>query len=98
MTAQLPIQMRDVIYTGMVDELLARGKEIRTDQDTHAMNTRWVKQLIHKEFDVVREAWNAEQPEAPVDLAVFGAIDEADHGSVIKEAEDAAQAILDDLS
>ena len=64
------------------------------------MKTRWVKQMIHREFDVVREAWLAEQPqgEVPMDLEILGAIDEAEHGSVIKEAEDAAQEILDELS
>ena len=93
-TAQLPTQMRYIIYEGMEDDLHARGKEIRTDQDEHAMKTRWVKQKIHREFDVVREAWLAEQPEAPVDLAVSGAIDEAEHGSVTKDAEDEAKRIL----
>ena len=97
MTPQLPVQMRDLIYAGMEDDLIARGKEIRTELDRQAMKTRWVKQLIHREFDVAREAWLAEQPEAPVDLAVVGAIDEAEHVSVTKEAEDAAREILDDL-
>ena len=54
MTPQLPIQMRNVIYAGMEDDLLARGKEIRTEQDEHAMKTRWLKQSIHREFDVAR--------------------------------------------
>ena len=57
---------------GMEDDLLARGKEIRTEQHIHPMKTRWVKQLIHREFDAVREARLAEQPEAPVDLAGIG--------------------------
>ena len=74
------------------------GKDIRTKSDEHAMKTRWVKQLIHRELDVARQAWLAEQPEAPVDLEVFGAIDEAEHGSVTKAAEEAAQEILDALS
>ena len=39
---QLPVQMRDVIYAGMQDDLAARGKDIRTVQDEHAMNTRWL--------------------------------------------------------
>ena len=98
MTPQLPIQMRVVIYAGMEDDLIARGKDIRTVSDEHAMKTRWVKQLIHRELDVARQAWLAEQPEAPVDLEVFGAIDEAEHGSVTKAAEEAAQEILDGLS
>ena len=51
-----------------------------------------------RELDVARQAWLAEQPEAPLDLEVFGAIDEADHGSVTKAAEEAAQEILDGLS
>ena len=98
MTPQLPVQMRDVIYAGMEDDLIARGKDIRTVSDEHAMKTRWVKQLIHRELDVARQAWLAEQPEAPVDLEVFGAIDEAEHESVTKAAEEAAQEILDGLS
>ena len=97
MSPQLPIQMRDVIYAGMEDDLLARGKENRTEKDEHAMKTRWVKQMIHREFDVARNAWLSEQPEVPVDLPVFGAIDEAEEGSVTKAAEDAAQEILDEL-
>ena len=93
----LPVGMGDAIYAGMREDLHARGKAIQTEQDEHAMKTRWVKQLIHREFDIVREAWLKEQPEAPVGLEVLGAIDEAEHGSITKETEEAAQAILDEF-
>ena len=68
----LPVGMGDAIYAGMREDLHAREKAIQTEQDEHAVKTRWVKQLIHREFDIVREAWLKEQPEAPVDLEVLG--------------------------
>ena len=41
--------------------------------------------------------WIARQSEPPADLDVLGTIDEAEQGSVTKEAEEAAAKILEDL-
>ena len=46
LTAQLPVQMRDVIYAGMEDDLIARGKDIRTGSEECAMKTRWARQWL----------------------------------------------------
>ena len=61
------------------------------------MKIRWVKQRLHAEFDIVREMWIARQSETPADLDVLGGIDEAEQGSVTKEAEEAAAKLLEDL-
>ena len=94
---QLPSALYDQIYAGMWDELQSRGKDTQTEADDEAMKIRWVKQRLHAEFDVVREMWIARQSETPTDLAVLGGIEEAEQGSVIKEAEEAAAQFLKDL-
>ena len=93
----LPSAFRDQIYAGMWDELESRGKVIQTDPDEDAMKVRWVKQRLHAEFDIAREMWFGRQSETPVDLDLLGGIDEAEQGSVTKEAEEVAAKFLKDL-
>jgi hypothetical protein len=45
---QLPAEMREAMYTGMVPELHQRGKTVQTESDENLMKTRWVKQLVHQ--------------------------------------------------
>ncbi|MCP3882436.1 MAG: hypothetical protein GY701_29185, partial [Sulfitobacter sp.] len=96
-TAQVPLDIFDAVYAGMYEDLLARGKEIQAEGDETTMKCRWVKQQLHGEFDVVREVWLTEQAEAPVDLDIHGSVDEADHASIIREAEEAAGKLLEGL-
>ena len=96
-TNNLPSAFHDQIYAGMWDELRSRGKDMQTVADDEAMKSRWVKQRLHAEFDIVREMWIARQSETPADLDVLGGIDEAEQGSVTKEAEEAAAKIFEDL-
>ncbi len=81
----------------MYEDLRARGKEIQAEGDEATMKCRWVKQQLHGEFDIVREVWLTEQAEAPVDLDIHGSVDEADHASIIREAEEAAGKLLEGL-
>ena len=93
----LPSAFRDQIYAGMWDELESRGKVIQTDPDEDAMKVRWVKQRLHAEFNIMREMLFGRQSEIAVDLDLLGGIDEAEQGSVTKEAEEVAVKFLKDL-
>jgi hypothetical protein len=84
--SQLPGAMREIIYEGMLVDLTGRGKELRSDADETVMKMRWVKQLIHGEFDSTRETWLAGRTEAPaVDLDAQGDIAEPEGSAAIKE-------------
>ena len=52
---QLPDEMRQVLYKGMVENLTQRGKTCQTELDSQAMQCRWVKLLLHRELGAVRE-------------------------------------------
>ena len=89
--SQLPVAMREIIYRGMLADLTERGKEIRSEADEAVMKMRWVKQLLHGEFDSARETWLTGRTEAPaVDLDVQGDIPEPEGNAAIKEDEEAA--------
>ena len=67
---QLPTEMRPDIYKGMVEDLHGRGKRVETRDDEKAMKCRWVRQQIHEELDLTREAWLGSAQDVPVDLEV----------------------------
>ena len=67
---QLPAEMGDALYQGMLEDLRERKKTIETHDDEQAMKSRWVKQLVHQELNLAREAWLANAPDMPVDLEI----------------------------
>ena len=67
---QVPSQMRDAVYGGMVADLDSRGKRVETEDDEQLMKCRWVRQLIHGELDAVRETCAATGEDLPVDFEV----------------------------
>jgi hypothetical protein len=95
---QLPAQMYEAIFAGMLAELETRGKTIVTQDDETGMKTRWVKQAIHGELDNAREVWLSKQTSAPVDLEVEGGIVEGEQTSLVAEAELEATKILTALN
>ena len=54
--SQLPAEMVPVIYKGMLEDLQERGKRVDALDDEQAMKCRWVRQHIHEELDLTREA------------------------------------------
>ena len=91
---QLPAEMREALYAGMLEDLEKRGKKVMTADDEQCMKSRWVKQTIHKELDQVREVWLSRNGEAPVDLEVEGGIGQGEATSMVAEAEQEAQKLL----
>ena len=67
---QVPAQMGEAVYNGMVAELQSRGKCVETHEDEEHMKCRWIRQAIHAELDSVREEWAASGKELPVDFEV----------------------------
>ena len=91
---QLPAEMRQAIYKGMQEDLIGRGKRVETASDEQAMQSRWVKQLIHRELDQVREAWLGSAVDMPVDLDVDFEMQEPEHASMVAESEKEAAKLL----
>ena len=94
---QLPAQMREDLYEGMLPDLQARMKTIQTHDDEQAMMCRWLKLTIHRELDSAREAWAGSEGAVPVELEVEGGIVDAEHPSISAEAEQEATSVLQAL-
>jgi endonuclease/exonuclease/phosphatase family metal-dependent hydrolase len=94
---QLPLHWADLLYDGMQQDLLARGKSVQTHKDDEAMRSRWLKQLIHQELDAARESWMEGATEITVDLDVEGPVEEAENASMSKAAEAEATKVLASL-
>ena len=84
---QLPAEMSDAIYQGMLEDLRERKKTIETHDDEQAMKSRWVRQLLHQELDLAREAWLSNAPDMPVDLDIEFELQEAAQLSMTAETE-----------
>lgn len=67
---QVPHQMGDAVYEGMLADLSARSKRVETAEDEQLMKCRWIRQAIHLELDSVREEWAAAGEGMPVDFEV----------------------------
>ena len=94
---QLPDQMRQELYKGMLIELAEREKTVQTQADEDAMKCRWLRLAIHKELDMVRETMCATADDIDVDLEVQGTMAEATAPSITAEAEKEATALLQAL-
>ena len=86
--------MSQAIFQGMVQELCERGKCVETLGGEQSMTSRWVKQLLHRELDVAREAWLGGAGEAPVDLDIDFDMAEAQQQSRTAESEQEAAKLL----
>ena len=95
---QLPTEMGPAIYQGMLEELHERGKRVETLDDEQAMKSRWVKQLIHGELDLAREAWLGSAKDAPVDLELDFEMQEPQQMSMAAESEQEAAKVLNALA
>ena len=95
---QLPCDMHATIYEGMVPELHERGKTVQTDDDEQAMKCRWVKQSIHQELDLAREAFLGKAEDAPIDLEAEFEVSEAPQQSVVAETEREASKVMECLA
>ena len=69
---QVPSQMGDAVYEGMLAELKSRAKRVETAEDEQLMKCRWVRQAIHAELDALREECAAIGDGLPVDFEVEG--------------------------
>ena len=67
---QVPHQMGEEVYEGMLADLSARSKRVETAEDEQLMKCRWIRQAIHLELDSVREEWAAAGEGMPVDFEV----------------------------
>ena len=67
---QVPHQMGEEVYEGMLADLKARSKRVETAEDEQLMKCRWIRQAIHLELDSVREEWAAAGEGMPVDFEV----------------------------
>ena len=52
----MPADLVEAILEGAVEDLLVRNKIMQNEQGLEAMWLRWVKQRIHEELDLVRNA------------------------------------------
>eukprot|EP00973_Karenia_brevis_P083233 11540313-Karenia_brevis.AAC.1 len=84
---QVPSQMKEVVYEGMLEELQQRGKKLQAEGDEEAIKCRWIKQSIHYELDVMREDVARSQEALPNDLEVDAEMIEAEQPSATLEAE-----------
>ena len=67
---QVPVQMGELVYAGMLPDLRSREKRVESVEDEQLMKCRWVRQAIHAELDSVREKWAAGGEGLPVDFEV----------------------------
>ena len=58
------------------------------------MTSRWVRQLIHRELDLAREAWLGSATDVPVDLDIEFEMQEEQHVSMTAESEQEAAKLL----
>jgi hypothetical protein len=89
--------MGTAIYDVMREDLQKRGKTIEAQDDEQAMKSRWVKQLLHQELDLIRTACLSKASDMHLDLVIEGEIHETPHLSVIDETELQAAKLIDGL-
>lgn len=94
---QLPEAIRAALYAGMVEDLEARGKRIITEEDRWEMQSRWIKQHIHRELEHAKQRWLAKAGEAPLDFEVDGGLVTTEAPSLTVEAEAEAAKVLEDV-
>ncbi len=90
----LPIQMRERLYQGMLEELQQRGKSVVTAEDEESMKVRWIKQSLHRELDQTRALRSVSDDVAVMDLEIEGALIEGEQLSITAEAEKEAAKVL----
>jgi len=83
----LPEDLQLPIYDGMLPDLEARGKTVQTAEDTHSMQSRWIRLAIQTEVEKAQHAWLSENPEAVVDLDIDGDLIQGHATSLLQEAE-----------
>ena len=90
----LPIQMRETLYSGLLEELQQQGKTIVTKEDELSMKVRWIKQLLHRELDQTRAARSVPDDDAVMGLEIEGALIDSEQLSITAEAEREAAKVL----
>jgi hypothetical protein len=94
---QVPSQMGESVYQGMVEELQARGKRVETLEDEQLMKCRWIRQAIHWELDVVREQWAHAGHELATEFEILGELLQGEQQPANLEAEKEALSLLEHL-
>ena len=83
-------ELKDRAYTGVLEDLANRGKELLAADDEPLMKMRWLRLTIHKEIDVVRATLEAKGEQVPLTLDVNGTVAEPEQGSLLEEVEQKA--------
>ena len=91
----LPDAIAQRVYTGMVAELESRGKSVQTLADEQSMNERWVRQVLHRELDRVREDRMGDVGDASVELDQEYEMLEPQQESLMAESEQEAVRLLE---
>jgi len=94
---RLPEAVRQQLYKGMKEDLLDRGKKAVNSEEELAMQVRWIKQSIHRELDLTREAMATKNEDLPVYLDVEGGIMQGEAPSIVADAEEEAQKVISAL-
>ena len=67
---QVPHQLGEKAYEGMMKEYEGKFTEFTTVDDELVLKCQWIKQAIHSELDSVREEWAAAGKDLPVNFEV----------------------------